>query len=132
MSRRTRTAQEEIRRFLAIGAVQVAEVDLHGDEAGLRPGPGSPPVTHGEVFALVRRDGRPAGTLLGHVPPGADPRTVLARLAREAVPDTPADGPTGGEASPTGGRTGAEAAPGAEAGPGAGAGPGAPPYTTVV
>src|SRR5690606_7911971 len=49
MSRRTRTAQEQLRRFLASGAVQVAEVALHGDEAGLRPGPGSPPVTHGEV-----------------------------------------------------------------------------------
>ncbi|MFJ9664052.1 glycosyltransferase [Streptomyces sp. NPDC101219] len=154
MSRRTRTAQEEIRRFLAIGAVQVAEVDLRGDEAGLRPGPGSPPVTHGEVFALVRRDGRPAGTLLGHVPRGADPRTVLARLAREAVPDSPADGSsalrrTGAEGAPgggagpgapsVGGHTGTEAPAGAGAGPGAPPpgplrpGPGTPPpYTTVV
>src|SRR5690606_41120953 len=81
MSRRARTAQEENRRFLASGARQVAEVDLHGDEAGLRPGPGSAPVTHGEVFGLVRRDGRPAGTLRGHGPPGGDPGPGLARLA---------------------------------------------------
>ncbi|MEU5394779.1 glycosyltransferase [Streptomyces tibetensis] len=75
-------AQEEIRRFLDIGAVQVAELDLDGDEAVLRPGPGSPPVTHGEVFVLVRRGGRPVGTLLGRVPEGADPRVVLAERAR--------------------------------------------------
>ncbi|MEU1103692.1 glycosyltransferase [Streptomyces tibetensis] len=75
-------AQEEIRRFLDIGAVQVAELDLDGDEAVLRPGPGSPPVTHGEVFVLVRRGGRPVGTLLGRVPEGADPRVVLAERTR--------------------------------------------------
>ncbi|GHD31489.1 hypothetical protein GCM10010313_74980 [Streptomyces violarus] len=81
MARSTR-AQEEIRRFLDIGAVQVAELDLDGDEAVLRPGPGSPPVTHGEVFVLVRRGGRPVGTLLGRVPEGADARVVLAERAR--------------------------------------------------
>ncbi|MFI6852338.1 glycosyltransferase [Streptomyces sp. NPDC050416] len=75
-------AQEEIRRFLDIEAVQVAELDLDGDEAVLRPGPGSPPVTHGEVFVLVRRVGRPVGTLLGRVPEGADPRAVLAERAK--------------------------------------------------
>ncbi|MFF8934925.1 glycosyltransferase [Streptomyces paradoxus] len=79
---RSARAQEEIRRFLDIGAVQVAELDLDGDEAVLRPGPGSPPVTHGEVFVLVRRGGRPVGTLLGLVPEGADPRAVLAERAR--------------------------------------------------
>ncbi|MEZ3177330.1 glycosyltransferase [Streptomyces pimonensis] len=80
MSRRTRT-QEEIRRFLAIGAVQVAELDLGGGEAVVRPGPGSPPVTHGEVFLLVRWAGRPVGTLLARVPEGADPRAVLTEAA---------------------------------------------------
>ncbi|WP_179167283.1 glycosyltransferase family 2 protein, partial [Streptomyces sp. 13-12-16] len=80
MSRRART-QEEIRRFLAIGAVQVAEIDLDGDEAAPRPGPGSPPITHGEVFLLVRRAGRPVGTLLARVPEGADPRAVLTEAA---------------------------------------------------
>ncbi|MFF5369016.1 glycosyltransferase [Streptomyces sp. NPDC013187] len=79
---RSERAQEEIRRFLDIGAVQIAELDLDGDEAVLRPGPGSPPVTHGEVFVLVRRGGRPVGTLLGRVPEGADPRAVLAERAR--------------------------------------------------
>jgi GT2 family glycosyltransferase len=95
-------AQEEIRRFLDIGAVQVAELDLDGDEAVLRPGPGSPPVTHGEVFVLVRRGGRPVGTLLGRVPEGADPRAVLAERAR------------------------------AECGPADLGGPGEPPFTSVV
>lgn len=82
MSARARTrTQEEIRRFLATGAVQVAELDLDGDEAVLRPGPGSPPVTPGEVFLLVRRAGRPVGTLLARVPEGADPRAVLTEAA---------------------------------------------------
>ncbi|GGV77590.1 hypothetical protein GCM10010294_45450 [Streptomyces griseoloalbus] len=81
---RVSRTQEEIRRFLAIGAVQVAELDLAGDEAAPRPGPGSPPVTHGEVFLLVRRAGRPVGTLLARVPEGADPRSALLQAAREA------------------------------------------------
>ncbi|MEU0676006.1 glycosyltransferase [Streptomyces sp. NPDC006172] len=112
MSRAPRV-QREIREFLDIGPVQVAELDLPDGDAGaggdayagggayaggdadtgrdaggevtLRPGPGSPPVTHGEVFLLVRRGGRPVGTLLGRVPEGADPRTALAALARERV-----------------------------------------------
>ncbi|MFJ3618841.1 glycosyltransferase [Streptomyces iakyrus] len=99
---RSARAQEEIRRFLDIGAVQVAELDLDGDEAVLRPGPGSPPVTHGEVFVLVRRGGRPVGTLLGRVPEGADPRAVLAERAR------------------------------AECGPAVFGEPGEPPFTSVV
>ncbi|MFI1420972.1 glycosyltransferase [Streptomyces sp. NPDC020731] len=84
MSRRAGT-QEEIRRFLAIGAVQVAELDLDEDEPAPRPGPGSPPVTHGEVFLLLRRAGRPVGTLLARVPEGADPRAVLTEAASGAV-----------------------------------------------
>ncbi|NYV77748.1 glycosyltransferase family 2 protein, partial [Streptomyces sp. UH6] len=47
--------------------MQVAELHLPDAAEGppvLRPGPGSPPLTHGEVFALVRRGGVPAGTLL--------------------------------------------------------------------
>ncbi|MFF6875426.1 MULTISPECIES: glycosyltransferase [unclassified Streptomyces] len=99
---RSARAQEEIRRFLDIGAVQVAELDLDGDQAVLRPGPGSPPVTHGEVFVLVRRGGRPVGTLLGRVPEGADPRAVLAERAR------------------------------AEHAPAVFGGPGEPPFTSVV
>ncbi|MFJ2930071.1 glycosyltransferase [Streptomyces massasporeus] len=99
---RSARAQEEIRRFLDIGAVQVAELDLDGDEAVLRPGPGSPPVTHGEVFVLVRRGGRPVGTLLGRVPEGADAKAVLAERAR------------------------------AECGAAVFGGPGQPPFTTVV
>ncbi|MEV0689573.1 glycosyltransferase [Streptomyces sp. NPDC050388] len=89
---RTARTQEEIRRFLDIGAVQVAELDLNGEGTALRPGPGSPPVTHGEVFVLVRRAGRPVGTLLGRVPEGADPATVLAALARRAHGQEPAEG----------------------------------------
>ncbi len=110
MSRAPR-AEQEIRRFLAIRPVQVAELELGGaetegsgsgggrtegvragaGEASLRPGPGSPPVTHGDVFLLVRRGGRPVGTLLGRVPEGADPKTVLAALARERFPEEPTE-----------------------------------------
>ncbi|MGY3203397.1 glycosyltransferase [Streptomyces sp. TE5632] len=89
---RTARTQEEIRRFLDIGAVQVAELDLNGEETALRPGPGSPPVTYGEVFVLVRQAGRPVGTLLGRVPKGADPATVLTVLARQEHGQEPAEG----------------------------------------
>ncbi|MFI2436792.1 glycosyltransferase [Streptomyces sp. NPDC018693] len=78
MFRTTRTRQE-IQRFLDISPVQVAEIDL--DDGVVRPGPGSPPVTHGEVFLLVRRAGRPIGTLLGRVPEGGDPAAVLGASA---------------------------------------------------
>ncbi|MGP2436612.1 hypothetical protein ACTT8P_04850, partial [Streptomyces sp. JW3] len=87
------TAEREIANFLRIGPVQVAELELgDGAAAGpsLRPGPGSPPVTAGEVFVLVRRAGRPVGTLLGRVPEGADAGSVLAALAGDL---TAAGGP---------------------------------------
>jgi GT2 family glycosyltransferase len=91
MSRTTR-AQEEIRRFRSITPVQVAELDLAGDDAWLRPGPGSPPVTPGEVFVLVRSQGRPVGTLLGSVPEGTEPKAVLTALARKSGLRGPAPG----------------------------------------
>ncbi|GGQ07181.1 glycosyltransferase [Streptomyces mutabilis] len=99
-------------RFLSIGPVQVAELDLGagtGEKTGgpggaeraesaeswrgveLRPGPGSAPVTSGAVFLLVRRAGRPIGTVLGQVPDGADPVEVLAGLARELPPQAPSE-----------------------------------------
>ncbi|MET9991016.1 glycosyltransferase [Streptomyces mutabilis] len=95
--------RREIEQFLGIGAVQVAELDLPGapgaggkggtDTEGveLRPGPGSAPVTSGAVFLLVRRAGRPIGTVLGQVPDGADPVEVLAGLARELPPQAPSE-----------------------------------------
>ncbi|NEC71137.1 glycosyltransferase family 2 protein, partial [Streptomyces rochei] len=93
--------RREIEQFLSIGPVQVAELDLPGardaedrgtaDTEGveLRPGPGGAPITSGSVFVLVRRAGRPVGTLLGQVPDGADPVAVLAGLARELPPQEP-------------------------------------------
>ncbi|WP_431997627.1 glycosyltransferase [Streptomyces fungicidicus] len=76
---------------MEIGAVQVADLDLVGDEAVLRPGPGGPPVTHGEVFLLVRRSGRPVATLLTRVPEGADPRAVLTAAASGAPREAAAE-----------------------------------------
>ncbi|MFI2413454.1 glycosyltransferase [Streptomyces sp. NPDC018947] len=77
-----RRARQEIQRFLDTEAVQVAELDLaEGEEPVLRPGPGGPPVTSGPVFVLVRRAGRPVGTLLARVPEGADPARELASRA---------------------------------------------------
>ncbi|MET7451190.1 glycosyltransferase [Streptomyces sp. NPDC005574] len=102
---RTSRAREETRRFLSIEAVQVAEVDIGGEEVSLRPGPGSPPVTAGEVFVLVRSGGRPLGTFLGRVPEGAEPPAVLGERARAGF-----------------GGTGEDVRPEASA----------PPYTTVV
>ncbi|MFH8500204.1 glycosyltransferase [Streptomyces coeruleorubidus] len=113
---RSARAQEEIRRFLDIGAVQVAELDLDGDEAVLRPGPGSPPVRHGEVFVLVRQGGRPVRTLLARVPEGADAKSVLAARARAECAPAPAPA----------------RAPGAAGNPGEAGESGEPPYTSAV
>ncbi|WP_320783109.1 glycosyltransferase [Streptomyces sp. CRN 30] len=89
-ARARQETEREIAEFLGIEPVQVAELELGdgdgGEEVSLRPGPGSPPVTPGEVFVLVRRAGRPVGTLLGRVPEGADPAEALAGLARDLVP----------------------------------------------
>ncbi|MFD8274518.1 glycosyltransferase [Streptomyces flaveolus] len=89
--------RQEIERFLSTEPVQVAELDLGDEEeAGLRPGPGSPPVASGAVFVLVRRRGRPVGTLLGRVAQGEDPTRTLAGLARRlhpAAPPAPVSGP---------------------------------------
>ncbi|WP_246561785.1 glycosyltransferase [Streptomyces roseirectus] len=98
MSRTTRTTrvEAEIRRFLAVRPVQVAELDLTGGGATLRPGPGSPPVTSGPVFVLVRRDGRPVGTVVGDVPEGADPKATLTALAEQVngpPPEATSPGP---------------------------------------
>ncbi|GHF27245.1 glycosyltransferase family 2 protein [Streptomyces fumanus] len=94
--RRAERVEREIADFLRIGPVQVAELDLgDGEDAGvtLKPGPGSPPVTSGEVFVLVRRAGRPVGTFLGRVPEDADPVAVLAGAARGVgVPPGPGVG----------------------------------------
>ncbi|MFE3494341.1 glycosyltransferase [Streptomyces sp. NPDC059175] len=71
--------------------MQVAELDLDDldDDAtpgpgvlALRPGPGGPAVTAGEVFVLVRVRGRPVGTMTATVPEGADPAEALAAHAR--------------------------------------------------
>ncbi|MET9774314.1 glycosyltransferase [Streptomyces sp. NPDC006367] len=76
--------------------MQVAELDLGADgEAVLGPGPGSGPVTSGAVFVLVRREGRPVGTMLGRVPEGADPVRALADPARRLHPGPPPDAVAG-------------------------------------
>ncbi|WP_399887420.1 glycosyltransferase [Streptomyces sp. BBFR51] len=105
--------RREIAEFLGLGSVQVAELDLGGEDAGgadgagdavLRPGPGSPPVASGAVFLLVRRAGRPVGTLVGRVPEGADPTRVLAGLARQLPrgepPESPTESPTAAPSAP--------------------------------
>ncbi|MEU3663653.1 glycosyltransferase [Streptomyces sp. NPDC032940] len=99
--RARRETRQEIERFLGIEPVQVAELDLgEAEEAGLRPGPGSPPVTSGAVFVLVRRKGRPVGTLLGRVPEGADPVRTLAGPARRLCPAGPDGAVTGAASGP--------------------------------
>ncbi|MFE5485892.1 glycosyltransferase [Streptomyces sp. NPDC056527] len=66
-------------------ALSVADLDLgspDGPVLSFRPAPGGPPAVAGDVYALVRLRGRPAATVLGHVPEGADAAEVLAALAR--------------------------------------------------
>lgn len=66
-------------------ALSVVDLDLgspDGPVLSFRPAPGGPPAVAGDVYALVRLRGRPAATVLGHVPEGADAAEVLAALAR--------------------------------------------------
>ncbi|MEV5885105.1 glycosyltransferase [Streptomyces sp. NPDC052020] len=127
VSRGTRVRQE-IALVQGIEPLQVAELDLgpDGAEAVLRPGPGSPPVTAGEVFVLVRRGGRPVGTLLGRVPEGTDPQEVLAGLARAAERR---EGAAGAEET---GRTAGGAGAGGMGGTAGEAAPPEPPSAAVV
>ncbi|MFI9792865.1 hypothetical protein ACIHF5_19035, partial [Streptomyces leeuwenhoekii] len=113
---RTARVRREIALVQGIEPLQVAELELGPDggqggaaggaQAVLRPGPGSGPVTAGEVFVLVRRDGKPVGTLLGRVPEGADPEQVLAALARAA--ERRAGGSRAGAPGGTTGESGSE------------------------
>ncbi|MFD7320876.1 glycosyltransferase [Streptomyces sp. NPDC059875] len=66
-------------------AISVADLDLaspDGPVLSFRPAPGGPPAVAGDIYALVRLRGRPAATVLGHVPEGADAAGTLAALAR--------------------------------------------------
>ncbi|MFB7375124.1 glycosyltransferase [Streptomyces sp. NPDC056222] len=81
-------------------ALSVVDLDLDspdGPVLSFRPAPGGPPPVAGDVYALVRLRGRPAATVLGHVPEGADAAEVLAALARPGLA-RPGDEPTEPEA----------------------------------
>ncbi|MFB9608246.1 glycosyltransferase [Streptomyces roseofulvus] len=68
--------------------MSVAELDLGGPAPTLRPAPGAEQPVPGDVYALVRVDGRPAATVLGRYEPGEDPAEVLAALAAKRLTDT--------------------------------------------
>ncbi|WP_374227537.1 glycosyltransferase family 2 protein [Streptomyces sp. AC627_RSS907] len=111
--------------------MQVAELDLDAGARGLRPAPGSPPVTYGAVFVLVRRGGRPVGTLLGQVPEGADPAEVLTGPAKE-LPEVAPHEPVRGAAAGALGRTAGDADDGAVGEAAGEAVAGVPPASVVV
>ncbi|RSS51530.1 glycosyltransferase family 2 protein [Streptomyces sp. WAC01280] len=72
-------------------SLSVAELDLaapDGPALSLRPAPGGPALVPGDVYALVRVEGRPAATVLGAVAEGDDPAEVLTALARERLAET--------------------------------------------
>ncbi|MER8036245.1 glycosyltransferase [Streptomyces hydrogenans] len=71
-------------------AISVAELDLGAAAPRLRPAPGAAEPAPGEVYALVRVDGRPAATVLGRYEEGEDPAGVLAALAAERLAATTA------------------------------------------
>ncbi|MEV6200535.1 glycosyltransferase family 2 protein [Streptomyces sp. NPDC051771] len=68
-------------------AISVAELDLGAAGPRLRPAPGAAEVAPGDVYALVRVDGRPAATVLGRYEEGEDPAEVLAALAAKRLAD---------------------------------------------
>ncbi|MFI0828511.1 glycosyltransferase [Streptomyces roseolus] len=71
-------------------AISVAELDLGAGGPRLRPAPGAPPLAPGDVYALVRVEGRPAATVLGRYEEGEDPARVLAALAAQRLADAAA------------------------------------------
>ncbi|GGR67963.1 glycosyltransferase [Streptomyces roseolus] len=71
-------------------AISVAELELGADGPRLRPAPGAAEPAPGDVYALVRVDGRPAATVLGRYEEGEDPAEVLAALAAGQLADAAA------------------------------------------
>ncbi|MFE5797179.1 glycosyltransferase [Streptomyces sp. NPDC056503] len=66
-------------------AVAELELDASGTAVGFRPAPGAGKPRPGDVYALVRVDGRPAATVLGRYEDGEDPARVLAALAAQRL-----------------------------------------------
>ncbi|MEW5633243.1 glycosyltransferase family 2 protein, partial [Streptomyces hydrogenans] len=52
-----------------------------------RPAPGAAEPAPGDVYALVRVDGRPAAAVLGRYEEGEDPAEALAALAAKRLAD---------------------------------------------
>ncbi|MFF9146377.1 glycosyltransferase [Streptomyces sp. NPDC014861] len=71
-------------------AVSVAELELGAGGPRLRPAPGADEPVPGDVYALVRVDGRPAATVLGRYRAGEDPAEVLAALAEKRLMESAA------------------------------------------
>ncbi|MEU2657495.1 glycosyltransferase family 2 protein [Streptomyces sp. NPDC007325] len=71
-------------------AVSVAELELGAAGPRLRPAPGADEPVPGDVYALVRVDGRPAATVLGRYAEGEDPAEVLAALAEKRLMESAA------------------------------------------
>ncbi|MFJ8132714.1 glycosyltransferase [Streptomyces hydrogenans] len=68
-------------------AISVAELDLGAAAPRLRPAPGAAEPAPGDVYALVRVDGRPAAAVLGRYEEGEDPAEALAALAAKRLAD---------------------------------------------
>ncbi|MFB7936283.1 glycosyltransferase [Streptomyces sp. NPDC056049] len=71
-------------------AISVAELELGAAGPRLRPAPGADEPVPGDVYALVRVDGRPAATVLGRYEEGEDPAEVLAALAEKRLMESAA------------------------------------------
>jgi O-antigen biosynthesis protein len=97
------------------GPIQVAQLDLDGPEGGvLSFGPAlgtGPAIAAGDVYALVRLNGRPAATLVAPVAEDEEPAEAVAAAARElfartGIPEPdpllapPAPGPAPAAADP--------------------------------
>ncbi|MFD4376103.1 glycosyltransferase [Streptomyces sp. NPDC058486] len=85
MNQQQQTEEQQRREREASIAVAELELDAAGAAVELRPAPGAPAVVPGDVYALVRVDGRPVATVLGRYAEGEDPAGVLAALAAERL-----------------------------------------------
>ncbi|MFJ2111800.1 glycosyltransferase family 2 protein, partial [Streptomyces sp. NPDC087850] len=93
-------------RLPAPRPIAVAELDLDGPDGkvlSLVPAPGGPPPGEGDIYALVRIEGRPVATVLGQVKPGEDPAEALAAAFRARKGDPYEDDDPGPRAAPAGG-----------------------------